>query len=892
MSDPRIRPDAAHALRRAIQEVGGDEVFAIGVVDDGIIVAVEVTCRGTQDRVPALLARPRSGQVVIHNHPSGDLRPSDADLHLAGKYGEEGVGVVIIDNDASRSRWVVEPHDPTPKPVDADTVRRFFSEVMPRVMPGHEARPAQIDMALAVTDALVEGKVAVLEAGTGTGKSLAYLVPAALWAKANNSKVVVATHTLTLQGQLATSDLPVLDKARLDVRWTTLRGRSNYLCRRKLVDAATEVGLDASALWGDEQPRQDQSSFDFDTDDDANPDYNQAERRRVLEALVKAAIAGEGNRQGLAFPVEGDVWDDVRSDHDQTLRARCPHFDRCFYYQARRRAADAHVLVVNHHLVLADLTIKAESGGDGVLPRFDRLVIDEGHHLEDAATSLLRGQVNATAITRAVARLVGGRRRKGTLHRLHKRFGGRQSPLGEVERDHFIRTTATLLATLPRLTDAANTVLEGIASAALENEDGAQRLTPTFRKTDTWSATIAPELQGLAGALGQAAKRLDRLLDLLDALTPQARLADPQPVFELNRAQRLLGGHAKLCGAFTQAAESEGPEPEVRWMERARRRRGPPTAALVSAPLEVGPLLQERIFGPLAATVVTSATLAVRGSFDHYMSRVGLGAVGTAAPQDTEDEALDTVLDEILGDLGHAPPEVRGPLVHTALFPSPFAYNRQAVLGLPRDLPTPDNAGWGAMVARATTAALHISRGGVFVLCTSFAMVDQLHAHAQEALGERMLLLKQGEMGRSRLLTRFRNAGDAVLFGTDSFWEGVSIKGSALRLVVIPKLPFRVPTEPVQQARSELMQARGLDPFRAQMLPEAVLKLRQGFGRLIRTQADRGAVLLLDRRVLDRWYGRVFLGSLPPARRVTGPTRLVLRQVRDFLRAEVPAARP
>ena len=892
MSDPRIRSDAARALRRAIQEVDGDEVFAIGAVEDGVIVSVEVTCRGTKDRVPALLGRPKAGQVVIHNHPSGNLQPSDADLFLAGKYGEAGVGVVIIDNTAARSRWVVEPHDPKPTPVDKDTVRRFFTEVMPRVMPGHEPRPAQIEMALAVTDALVDGRVAVLEAGTGTGKSLAYLVPAALWAKANDSKVVVATHTLTLQGQLATSDLPVLDKARLGVRWTTLRGRSNYLCRRKLIDAATEVGLDADALWGEDGPRSGQTSLDFDTDDDASPDYDEAERRRVLDGLLRAAIAGEGNRQALAFPVQGDVWDDVRSDHDQTLRARCPHFDRCFYYQARRKAADAHLLVVNHHLVLADLTIKAESGGDGVLPKFDRLIIDEGHHLEDAATSLLRGQLTAPAITRAVARLVGGRRRKGTLHRLHKRFGSNQSPLGEVERDHFVRNTAHLLAALPRLADAANTVLEGIANAALTSDDGTQRLTPTYRKTDTWQATIAPELQTLSGGLGQAARRLDRLADLLDALTPQARLADPQPVFELGRAQRLFGQHARLAGTFTQTGAEGAPEGVVQWMERARNKSGPPKAALVSAPLEVGPLLRERLFDPLAATVVTSATLAVRGSFDHYRSRVGLGRVGPKGPGDGEDEALDSLLDEILGELGHTPAESTGPPIHTALFPSPFDYASQAVLGLPRDLPTPDHARWAPLAARATTAALHIARGGVFVLCTSFAMVDQLHHHAQQALGDRMLLLKQGEMGRSRLLARFRDAGDAVLFGTDSFWEGVSIKGSALRLVVIPKLPFRVPTEPVQQARSELMQSRGLDPFRAQMLPEAVLKLRQGFGRLIRTQADRGAVLILDRRVLDRWYGRVFLGSLPPARRVTGPTRAVLQQVRDFLRAEVPAARP
>ena len=870
MSDARVAPQAAEALRTAIAEVDGDEVFAIGEVADGRVVSVEVTCRGTEDRVPALLGRPRAGQVVIHNHPSGNLQPSEADLQLAGRYGEDGVGVVIVDNGVTRSRWVVEPHSSTPTPVDPAAVEQVFRGALPRVMPGHEPRSAQVEMAVEVARALSDGHVAILEAGTGTGKSLAYLVPAALWARANDGKVVVATHTLTLQGQLASSDLPVLEKARLPVKWATLRGRGNYLCRRKLEEAALEVGVDPSPMTGSAPRARDPDAAD------------QSERRRVLEALIRAAAAGEGHRQALQFTVDPEVWEDVRSDHEQTLRARCPHFDRCFYYSARRTAAEAQLLVVNHHLVLADLHIKAESGGDGILPKFDRLVLDEGHHLEGAATSLLRDQLTARSITRAIARLMGSKRRKGSLQRLYRRFGSKTSPLPELDRERFKRTSGALLSLLPKAKAATQSTLEGVASALLAEQNAPRRLNAHLRADPLWESSVAPALQDLSGVLSKVTLLLDRLGDLLDGLTPAERLKEPQPVFELTRVHRLLGGHTRLCSSFLQdPSEAEATEAVVRWFERARSRSGPPTAVLVAAPLEVGPVLQRTVFDPLAATVITSATLAVRGSFDHYRSRVGLQPPAPAPDSDREDIELD----DILGDLSSLDDPIGDDPVHTHIFPSPFDYPRQAMLGLPRDLPPPEAPEWAAVIARATTAALHVARGGAFVLCTSFAMVDHLHAHARDKLGDRMVLLRQGEMGRTRLLQRFKEAGDAVLFGTDSFWEGVSVKGDALRLVVIPRLPFRVPTEPIQQARAELLRSRGLDPFRAHQLPESVLRLRQGFGRLIRTRTDRGAVLILDRRIHDRWYGRVFLSSLPPATRTTGPTRAVLRTVRDFLRS-------
>ena len=859
----RFTPTAAAILRDAIREAGGVEVFAIGDVDaKGQVCDLVIHCRGTEDAVPALLQRPRAGQVVIHNHPSGNLRPSGADMNLASRYGEDGVGVVIVDSDCKRDNWVVEPHRREAKTVDEAEVRAFFEERLPQLMPGYEPRPGQLDMALSVLAALNGGQVAVLEAGTGTGKSLAYLVPAALWARANEAKVALATFTITLQAQLSGSDLPVLDRAGLGVRHAVIKGRSNYLCRRRLEEAAKH-----------------------------SPDDP------VIAAMVRwAETAGEGTRHDLAFPTTDEQWDEVRSDHDQTLRARCPHYDRCFYYKARRGAADAHLLVVNHALLLADLVVKHNTGGEGVLPVYDRLVLDEAHHLEDAATGLLRGEVTARAIRQAVRPLLPSKRRPGALERLAARFGRDGSPLPPEDQVRFQAEVDMLSRMLGPLRDGATSWMEHIAHEALPEANTSLRITPAAEREALWQEQLRPVIEEATTALSRVSRRLSRMEELLGGVPPAVRFQEPQPVFALGRATRRLGEKAKLMGAFTEGDRIEG-TPHVRWIERARlTQNAAPQAMLCAAPLDVGPLLRSRLFEPMKASVLTSATLTVGGQFSHYLGRHGLGPpAGTPQPRVSVPDDVDP-MEAMLAGLPTVPgdafdPEAEHPAggyppVETATYPSPFDYARQALLALPKDGPPPGHPDYEDYACRATAAALYVAGGGAFVLCTSYRMISVLHARAREILGEDALLLRQGEMGRSRLLERFRDAGNAILFGTDSFWEGVSVKGRALRLVVIPKLPFRVPTEPVQQARYEQMEQRGQDPFRHYALPQAVLRLRQGVGRLVRTTTDRGVVMILDRRVHERWYGRTFVHSLPPMQRRTGPTRRLLQEMRRFYQQE------
>lgn len=806
MSGPRFTASAAARLRDAIREAGGNEVFAIGDLDDRKRVAdLTVTCRGQVDRVTALVDRPSAGQAVIHNHPSGDLTPSDADLHLASLYGEDGVGVVIVDSLVTRDRWVVEPHRPVEEPVDDAALEAFFTGGLPRALPHFEPRPQQLEMARSVAAALSDAHHLAVEAGTGTGKSLAYLAPAALWALANRSKVVVSTFTKALQSQLQRSDLPLLHKGGISVRTAVLLGRNNYVCKRRL-------GL------ADEEDR-----------------ANHPSDRADLDALLDwEQSTTEGTRADVPLQLDAALWERVQSDSDLSLRVRCPHYETCHYYRARRTAAAAHVVVVNHALMLADLKVRADAGR-GLLPQYGRAIVDEAHHLEDAATGAAEQRLSALMVRRAVLPLLDGRRRRGAITRLCDTRRGPASRLGvdEQQQAELLGTIAATAATV--LADDVRTTLD-VAATLTQGRDPV-RITPAVERDERWRLDAAPAIRHAAALIESANEALDALASAFDDVELPDALR--QPLLDLRRGHRRLTTQAVTARAFLTADPAS-----CRSLTPAQGRR---PAAIAIAPIDVGPTLQRVLWGALDSVVATSATLTVAGQFGHWRGRAGMEA----------------------GE--------------TQTWPSPFDHARQAMLALPRDLPPPNEQGFLGRTSEVLVDAIRASDGGCFVLCTSHAAVQHYARALREALGGGWPLLVQGTVGRGLLLQRFRDNPRAILVGTDSFWEGVSVRGRGLRLVAIPRLPFRVPTEPLKQARHEQIAARGGNPFRQYALPEAVLRLRQGYGRLIRSHTDRGVVLILDRRLHDRSYGQIMLRSLPPARRVKGPWRRVLQELQAAL---------
>ena len=821
-------------IRYEIDAAQGNEVFFIAQPDgDGCLVEASAIARGNQRAVPAILSRATPGQMVLHNHPSGNLTPSDADLDLASICGNNGIGFAIIDNQCERSYLVVSPHTPrSGELLNFDELERAFGQegLLASHLKGFEPRAEQVRMAFCVANAFNQDKVAVIEAGTGTGKSLAYLIPALLWAVRNEQRVVISTNTINLQEQLIKKDIPLLQRhSSTPFNACLVKGRGNYLCLRKL-----EAGQAEPTLFPD------------------------AASEELAAIAAWSETTPSGCLSDLSFHPSREVWDDLRCEADQCGRSRCPHFGRCFFYKARRDAAAAQLLVVNHALLLADIALRRESGYDAVaiLPPFSRLIIDEAHHLEEAATGALSVRIGRAGLLRQLSRLAPGGNRAGILTVLNTRLGkelpeeldGLYQELSGLIEAALLPQTQELAALLDRELDWLALALQTGPLPGADQRGGEIkcRITPELRSTPFWQelqtrlSQLAEQLTELSSGLGAldraAAKLPDPIRQGLDSwLTDAAGIG-----------QRLLTVAQEL-GWFCEQDETA-----CRWLETRQTSRGS-QATICVAPLEVAETIKTALLEPIPTVVMTSATLTVGGSFGYLRRRTG----------------LDLLEPERLDELALA---------------SPFDYANQALVGIPRDLPDPTSAAFRQPLAAAVLRAVSLSQGGAFVLFTSFDLLKQTHASLKgdlERLG--LTILRQGEgAGRHQLLARFRKERNAVLFGTDSFWEGVDVKGDALRLVIIVRLPFQVPTEPIQQARAERITATGGDPFRELSVPQAVLKLRQGFGRLIRSRDDRGAVLILDNRIVTKNYGKRFLKSLPAAAQVIDDAEQVFIQLERF----------
>jgi ATP-dependent DNA helicase DinG len=846
-SGERIAKNPAKAMRAAIALACGNEVcFACQVDGAGVVTSARTVARGDVRSVLALPGFAERGEMLVHNHPSGVLDPSEADLQVATRIHGDGIGFGITDNEAVRLYVVVEvPRERKRVPLDAAAIGALLGPAGPiaahqDTLGRYEDRPIQREMAEHIARLYSLGGIGLIEAGTGVGKSLAYLVPALRWAKENGERTVVSTNTITLQEQLVGKDLPFLAAALTDqpVRFALLKGWRNYLCLqrlgqarasgRTLFDDGTVAALDALAAW--------------------------------------AARTRDGSVSDLATPPRSDVWDEVAAEADLCTRLRCPHFDDCFVFAARRVAAQADVIVVNHHLLMADIAVRRASQNwseAAVLPAYSRLVIDEGHHLEEAASAHLGQTVTRRGLQRLFSRLE--RRGKGLLPALERRLGDGGDLLSvaslDLVRARLAPSAAAALTHGERLFALLDEWLAGQA-------DSQVRLTDKFDDEPVWRA-------GLGAALDDVLREIELLGDGLRMVqerleTDTRRAEELAPILNEIRGvtRRLAGVGDALRLALRPGADASA---RVRWVEarssggertaHGDSRRGELTGAeagtrnvvVASVPLDLAPILREDLFRRVETCVVTSATLAVGDGFSFIAGRLGL-------------------------DQDDVEP------VRVALA-SPFDFPHQAVLAIPTDFPAPneDAALHFRRTLEAASDLIEAADGGVFLLFTSHRDVREA-AQSLRALGldARWPLLVHGDAPRDALLRRFRDLGNAVLVGTASFWEGVDVPGRALRGLLLARVPFRVPTEPVTAAQCEAIEAEGRDAFAEYVVPHAALRLKQGFGRLIRTARDRGAVVLCDPRVVRKSYGRALLEALPAARRLEGPWAVLREELRQF----------
>jgi len=626
-----------------------------------------------------------------------------------------------------------------------DRIEQVFSETGPlaQAVPGYKLRPQQIEMAHAVNDAIESRGRLIAEAGTGTGKTFAYLAPALL----SGGKVIISTGTKTLQDQLFNRDIPTLRRAlQVPVTVALLKGRANYICH---------YHLERNLVDGRFSSRQD---------------------TQYLQSIARyAKNSRSGDRGGLAeVPEDAGVWPLVTSTRDNCLGGDCPRYQDCFVMEARKQALAADIVVVNHHLFFADLVLRGE-GVTELLPACNTVIFDEAHQLPETA-SLFFGESLSTA------------------------------QLIELARDTRVEAAASAndFAPLPDAAGALDRAARDLRLAA-GNELGRQ------------PARVAETRQEFSA-------RLDAVDEKLVALSAQLE-------FQAERSEGLQNCLDRSVALIRNLRDwrTAGPEETVRWVEIFQG-----SMQLNTTPLTISEIFRRQVEGSARAWIFTSATLSVKEDFSHYQQEMGL------------EES------------------------RTACWDSPFDYRTQALMYVPASMPGPNSSGYTTAVVDAVLPVLGASSGRAFLLFTSLRAMRDAHAQLQDGfarMGYNFPLLLQGEGSRSELLERFRRLGNAVLVASQSFWEGVDVRGEALSLVMIDRLPFAPPDDPVLAARIDRINAEGRNAFMAYQLPQAVITLKQGAGRLIRDETDRGVLMICDTRLVERPYGRRIWQSLPPMRR-------------------------
>lgn len=794
----KISSAAREVMRIEIAEAQGNEVFFRGIPDEnGVVQEVQVLARGNSYSVPAILKAMRKGEVIIHNHPSGFLYPSDADIEVASIYSNRMDGAsYIVNNDVSDVYVIIELFKDENVKID---IAPYFEKtgLLSQTFKGFEYRDEQLHMAKHIEKGLNSEIPVIVEAGTGTGKTLAYLIPSIEWAIKNRKRVVISTNTINLQEQLLNKDIPIAKRViQGDFKYILVKGRGNYLCNRKYHNLA--MG-DTSII----------------------EDFSPSQKNQFVEIIKWGNQTEIGDKGELPFEVDNSVWELFQSETDMCSGNKCPYKAECFFLKSREEKKKADILITNHHMYFSDLAIRKEIGFNteySILPEYGLVVFDEAHNIEKVARDYFSYEASKYSFTKTMNQIFtteGKKKNTGALDFILKYIKSAEiDSRGILERE-----IEEIKLKHKSLYISGREYFNHIIDVFSKGEMG----TFTFRakKEEMENSPFLNTLTDYKDSfLSDYNSYIRKVRELIKELKDEEDTAGH--INDFSKYVDRLDGFINNFRFIHDFSDDEF----IYWIEVNSRKSN---SKLVATPLKIDGELQKNLYLNLKQIIFTSATIAIGSDFSYFKESIGL-----------DKNTLEKV-------------------IH-----SPFDYDRQMKVYIPNDVPNPSEKNFIDDVSEFLKAQLIASKGKAFVLFTSYQMLNYVYYMIREELERNGIqLFIQGMTSRTHLVNMYTAGKNPVLFGTDSFWEGVDIKGNQLSNVIIVKLPFKVPSDPVTEAIIEHITAQGKNSFTEYQVPEAVIKFKQGIGRLIRSKTDSGTITILDNRVVTKRYGRFFIDSIP-----------------------------
>ena len=751
------------------------------------------------------LTKVARNEVVIRTTKPNQLYPSDMELELSEElYTRRNIAYCLLSSDLDDFYFVQDIDRIFLEDID---IKNYFSKdgILAKEIKGFEYRQEQEEMAQYIQEAINEDRKIIVEAGTGTGKTLAYLIPAIKWAVVNKKKVIIATNTINLQEQLLLKDIPLAKSIIKDeFSYVLVKGRNNYVCKRLFNELALGKNIDIGTF--------------------------SIEAREQIEYILKWGNKTKtGDKAELPFEVYPDVWELVQSTTELCLGKKCPYRKECFYMKTRMEKMEADILISNHHVFFADLNVRAETDFDSeylILPRYDMVIFDEAHNIESVARSYFSVEVSKISFTRL-------------LNRIYQRKNKRKK-----EKSALIRVEDTIdekdLEDSQQYINLLNTLKEEISILQNIGDEYFDEIRKIY-ETNT-EAPIKKSLNNFEMTKSRFLENLrekkdifqSKLIDFSNLMMIFNNVIDEEK--DKNPEVINFNNHLKMFKAYIDSFKfinSFEDDNYIYWLDINSKRTN---VVLTATPLNIAQKLSTVLFDNLDRLVFASATIVVNGSFDYFKKSLGLD----------EEDCIE------------------------AIIKSPFDYNEQMSVYIPSDIQDSENI--NAFVSDASRFILNIllkTNGKAFILFTSYTMLNQIYYSISKKLKDKGFeVFLHGDKPRSQLIKEFKEAENPILFGTTSFWEGVDVQGENLSNVIITKLPFLVPTDPVVSAISKKIEENGGNSFTDFQLPEAIIKFKQGVGRLIRKKTDSGNIFILDNRILKKRYGSLFINALPSQKNI------------------------